>query len=137
MSDCNAAVEAITARYGEWMTAIRNGDLEAILDIYADDATYMPPGRASCTGKQRLREVWSSYLQREAFSAEYFPSLHLSDAGDMAYDIGHYRISMKKNGVDTAFEGKYVVVWKKLSDQWKAMVDIDNDNDPASTAHAT
>ena len=110
------------------MRAIRVRDLEAILDIYADNATYMPPGKPAFSGKQALREIWASYLQREDFVATYLPTIHLSDAGDMAYDIGRYQVTLKKEGRPVAFNGKYVVVWKLMERQWKAVVDMDNDN---------
>ncbi|MCW5669093.1 MAG: DUF4440 domain-containing protein [Hydrogenophaga sp.] len=125
------AVAAITQRYQEWMKAIRDRDLETILSIYAEDATYMPPGRPLATGRENLRAVWGGYLQRKDFVAEYTPTLHVSDAGDMAYDIGHYRISMTKDEGPVSFVGKYVVVWKKVAGQWRAMLDMDNDNGPA------
>ena len=124
----NAAVTAILERYQHWMRSIRARDLDAILDLYADDATYMPPGKPAFSGKQALREIWASYLQRDGFVANYFPTIHLSAAGDMAYDIGRYQISMKKEGRPVAFEGKYVVVWRLEDGRWKAVVDIDNDN---------
>ena len=124
----NAAVTAILERYQHWMRSIRARDLDAILDLYADDATYMPPGKPAFSGKQALREIWSSYLQRDGFVASYFPTIQLSAAGDMAYDIGRYQISMEKEGRPVAFEGKYVVVWKLVDGLWKAVVDIDNDN---------
>lgn len=100
----NTAIAAILARYQHWMQSIRERDLEAILDIYADNATYMPPGKPAFSGKQALREVWAGYLQREDFVASYVPTLHLCDAGDMAYDIGRYRIAMKKEGLPVSFE---------------------------------
>ena len=128
MQHGSSAIDLIMERYQAWMQAIRNRDLEAILDIYADDATYMPPGKPAFVGKQSLREIWGSYLQREDFAANYFPTIHVSDAGDMAYDTGRYRITMKKEGRPTAFDGKYVVVWRLIGSQWQAVVDIDNDS---------
>ena len=110
--------------------AIRERDLETILSIYAVDATYMPPGRPLATGRAQLREIWGEYLRREDFVAEYTPTLHVSDAGDMAYDIGRYRISMVKDGAPVSFVGKYVVVWKQVNGEWRAMLDMDNDNGP-------
>ncbi|WP_288254507.1 nuclear transport factor 2 family protein [uncultured Hydrogenophaga sp.] len=130
MSKHPDAVAAITQRYQEWMKAIRERDLETILSVYADDATYMPPGRPLATGSAKLREVWGGYLQRKDFVAEYTPTLHVSDAGDMAYDIGHYRISMTKDEGPVSFVGKYVVVWQKVNGQWRAKLDMDNDNGP-------
>jgi uncharacterized protein (TIGR02246 family) len=132
MSVKNSAADEIAQRYQTWMQAIRARDLETILDLYADDATYMPPGKPKFSGKAALREVWASYLQREDFIATYTPTIHVSESGDMAYDVGHYQLSMKKDGQQTSFEGKYVVVWKRIDQQWKAVVDIDNSNTPSA-----
>ncbi len=128
MPQNSLVVDAILSRYQTWMQSIRVRNLEGILDIYAEEATYMPPGKPQFSGKQALREIWDSYLQREEFVAEYFPTIRVSDAGDMAYDIGRYRISMKKEGQPVTFEGKYVVVWRLQEAQWRVVVDIDNDN---------
>jgi ketosteroid isomerase-like protein len=123
-----AAVEdvaAIEQRYQAWMKAIRERDLDGILGIYADHATYMPPGSQKASGTDALRKIWGGYLQREDFVALYTPTIHVSDAGDMAYDIGHYKISMKKEGKPVSFEGKYVVVWQLIDAQWRAVLDMD------------
>ena len=122
------AVEAIRERYKVWMEAIRVKDLNRIADIYADDATYMPPGRKPLIGKAAIRENWAGYLLRDGFTAKYTPTIQVSKAGDMAFDIGHYEISMKKDGQSLTFVGKYVVVWRLDNGQWKAVADIDNDN---------
>ena len=113
------------------MAAIRDRDLETILSIYADHATYMPPGREKVSGREALRSVWSGYLQRKAFVAEYTPDIHLSPSGDMAYDIGRYKISMTKEEGPVTFVGKYVVVWERIEGLWKAVLDMDNDDGPS------
>lgn len=128
MPETPAALAEIQERYQAWMRAIRERDLDTILDIYADHATYMPPGRPQASGREALRQVWGGYLQREDFAARYTPTLHLSAGGDMAYDIGAYEISMKKEGRPVSFTGKYVVVWQRIDGRWKAVVDMDNDN---------
>ena len=79
--------------------------------------------------------TWESFVgDIKDFVAEYTPTLHVSDAGDMAYDIGRYRISMVKDEGPVSFVGKYVVVWKKVDGQWRAMLDMDNDNGPEAQA---
>lgn len=86
------------------MRAIKERDLESILDIYADDATYMPPGRSPSAGKAALREVWASYLQREAFAAlsncfmkilehgHLRPTYRVTNGG--APEIGHVQVTV-------------------------------------------
>lgn len=121
-------IDHLRGRYADWMKAIRERDLEAILGIYADHATYMPPGRPKAQGKEALRAVWGGYLQRRDFVAEYAPTLTVAHGGDMAYDIGHYRITMVLDSGPVEYVGKYVVVWQLLDGRWQAVVDIDNSN---------
>jgi uncharacterized protein (TIGR02246 family) len=124
-------IDLIAARYRQWMAAIRDRDLETILSIYADHATYMPPGREKVSGREALRSVWSGYLQRKSFVAEYTPDIRVSHSGDMAYDIGRYKISMIKVEGPVSFVGKYVVVWERTEGVWRAVLDMDNDNGPS------
>jgi len=121
-------VTAITERYHQWMKAIRDRDLGTIISIYADHATYMPSGKMKARGQEALRNIWNAYLQRKDFVAEYTPDIHVSQSGDMAYDIGHYKISMTKDEESITLSGKYVVVWELIGGTWKAVVDIDNDD---------
>lgn len=130
MTKTQDPVDAIRERYAQWMRAIKERDLETILDIYAEHATYMPPGRPKASGRAALREVWGGYLQRKDFTAVYTPTIHVSEGADMAYDIGHYRISMTRDEGPVSFEGKYVVVWQLIAGRWQAVVDMDNDNGP-------
>jgi ketosteroid isomerase-like protein len=124
-------IDLITERYQQWMAAIRQRDLETILSIYADHATYMPSGRPKASGREALRAIWGSYLQRQNFVAEYTPDIHVSSGGDMAYDIGCYKISMTKESVPVTFVGQYVVVWERIDDTWKAILDMDNESGPS------
>ena len=109
--------------------ARRDAEIVRSLSLRPDRQT-RPSRRPKASGTAALREVWGGYLQREAFTAVYTPTIHVSQQGDMAYDIGHYRISMKKEGVPVSFEGKYVVVWELIDGRWKAVLDMDNDDGP-------
>ncbi|MNK53295.1 hypothetical protein D3C87_722480 [compost metagenome] len=122
------AVQQIQALYGDWMRAIRERNLDAIVANFSDHMTYMPPGRPKASGKAYVREVWAGYLQRKNFVAHYEPTIHVSEKGDMAYDIGAYRITMDNDQGPVEFTGKYVVIWELISGQWKAVLDMDNSN---------
>jgi ketosteroid isomerase-like protein len=122
------AVKQIHALYGNWMKAIRERNLEAIVSNFANHMTYMPPGRPKASGKSAVRDVWAGYLERKNFIAYYEPTIHVSEKGDMAYDIGSYRITMENDQGPATFTGKYVVVWELIDGQWKAVLDMDNSN---------
>lgn len=92
------ALNDLLKRYQDWMQAIREKDLETIADIYATDAVYMPPGRPAIKGGDAVRENWRNDLKRPDFVAVYAPEIRRSEALDMAYDMGYYKISMRKCG---------------------------------------
>jgi ketosteroid isomerase-like protein len=51
--------------------------------------------------------------------------VEVAKAGDLAYEIGHYELTMSdKKGKAQTSKAAYVVVWGKQADgSWKALVD--------------
>ncbi|WP_281718804.1 YybH family protein [Pandoraea apista] len=121
-----SVVKHLTQRYEDWMSAIVSKDIDVIESLYADDAVYMPPGRARCVGKAAVVANWKMYFERADFQARYTPQLDVSASEDVAYDIGTYRLTLTRAGEPVEVVGKYVVVWKKLAGEWRVSVDIDN-----------
>jgi len=51
----------------------------------------------------------------------------IAKAGDMAYEIGTYHLTLNDaQGKPAASVGKYVVNWQKRGGQWKVVADIFN-----------
>ena len=48
----------------------------------------------------------------------------------MALDRGTYRLTVAPGGTEQTETGKYVVVWRKIGDEWKAAADIFNSDLP-------
>ena len=54
-------------------------------------------------------------------------ALNIEIIGDTAYDHGYYEgRTLNEDGQETSWRGKYVVVWKKVDDNWKMQLDIWN-----------
>jgi ketosteroid isomerase-like protein len=63
------------------------------------------------------------------FELTFAPTdVHVSSGSDMAYEIGTYSLGFNGSQGPVKDEGKYVVVWKKDGDAWKAAADIFNSN---------
>lgn len=122
----DAVVKHLTQRYADWMVAIADKDISVIASLYADDAVYMPPGRARQVGRAAVVATWKTYFERADFRALYTPQLNVAASLDVAYDIGTYRLTLTRDGKYVEVVGKYVVVWKKVGDDWRIAVDIDN-----------
>ena len=54
----------------------------------------------------------------------------ISEAADMAYDIGTWSIAFTSDKGPAKDHGKYVVVWKKVGGDWKVAADIFNSDGP-------
>jgi ketosteroid isomerase-like protein len=101
------------------MDEARNTD--ALLQLIADDAVYMPPGIAPLQGRKAIEEL-----------AKAHPWEHLSETpaeidgrGDLAFVRGAWSITM--NGKPVA--GYYMEVWQKRPDgAWQVIRKVWNTN---------
>ena len=91
-----------------------------------------PQGAALAQGNDAIAKVWRGYFDLPDFSLTFSPTkINVSLSGDMAYEIGAYALSVRGDKGPVQEKGKYVVVWKKVGDTWKAAADIFNNNGTA------
>jgi ketosteroid isomerase-like protein len=124
--DTQAEAQAIMALEREWSARFAADDVDWIVDLHAANARQLPPNAEAVVGAEALRATWEGMATTEGFSATWESSeVHVSDAGDMAYDLGTGTITTP-DGQATPF--KYVVVWVKENGEWKVAVDIFSPN---------
>ena len=119
----------------EWAAAATAGkDIERIVSFWADDAIVVPPGMATLTGKDSIREYVTTSLSIPGFTISWETTqFAVSEAGDMAYGVGTNRVTFPlENGALRTAEGRAVTVWRKENGAWKCVVDIWNDAPPPS-----
>jgi uncharacterized protein (TIGR02246 family) len=126
-----ATIEAnIRSLDKDWSAAAVAKDLDKSTMDYADDGQFLSPGAPSAVGKDAIRNAWAGLFAAPAYvSLTFAPTtVHVAEAGDVAYEIGTYELIMKdKNGKPAPVKGKFVVVWKKQADgSWKVEADIFN-----------
>jgi ketosteroid isomerase-like protein len=67
----------------------------------------------------------------KAFALTFEPTrIAVAQAGDVAYDIGTYSLAFDGGQGPVRDRGKYVVVWRKVSGDWKVAADIFNSDGP-------
>ena len=95
---------------------------------YADSATLLAPGMEPMSGKEAITKGLDMMLKDPALKLTFAPAkVYVAQAGDMAYTVGSYEMTMtnpatKKVGTD---KGSYVTVYHKQADgSWKVMTDI-------------
>ena len=128
--DASRDEQAIRALDAAWSQAAGAKDLDKTVSFYADDASMLPANAPIANGKDAIRAAWSQLMALPGFSLSFAPSkIVIAKAGDMAYEIGTYHLTLNDaQGKPAASVGKYVVNWQKRGGQWKVVADIFNDD---------
>ncbi len=114
------------------MAAVARKDVKAIANLYTKDGVFLPQNGPMTVGREAIGKAWTGLLQLPGVSLTFKPTrIDVSNAGDMAADIGTYKLSFDGKQGRVQDQGKYVVVWKKVDGEWKALADIFNTNLPA------
>lgn len=117
----------------DWSAMVGSGDLEAAIDLWADDAVMLPPDMPVLSGKAAIRDYVLGAATIPGFQISWEPvTAHVSKGGDMAYLIERNVIEVNgENGEKIVTHGKVVTVWRKDQDgQWKNVVDMWNSAPP-------
>ena len=121
---------SITAVADAYVAATLKGDAAAIMALYTDDPTEMPPNVAPVKGRQALEAYYKKQFEQGKPTAFALEHLESRSSGDIGYDIGTYRQSMTMNGNSMNDTGKYIVVLHKTGGKWKVAYAIYNSDNP-------
>jgi ketosteroid isomerase-like protein len=112
-----------------WSHAAGTKDLEKTVSFYTDDASMLPSNMPIANGKDAIRGVWSQLMSLPGFSISFGPTKIVVSKCDLAYEIGTFQLTLNDaQGKPAISVGKYVVNWQKHAGQWKAVVDIFNND---------
>jgi uncharacterized protein (TIGR02246 family) len=107
-----------------------SGDARGIASLYTMDGCVLPPGATTQQGTEAIATFWKMAMDM-GIKAAQLETVQLEAEGDTAVEIGRY--SLTGEGGKHIDEGKYLVVWKKQSGQWRLHKDIWNTSlSPAS-----
>lgn len=120
-----ADVEAILAQSARLSQAYVDGDIEALVAVYAEDGVAGPGGRDFVRGHDALEALWALPEGRTITHHRSSP-VEIHVVGDVAYDWGYYEGAAAEDGEPgTPFRGKYLIVWRRDSDgTWRMAHDM-------------
>ena len=127
--DVGAEVSELMRISREWSEVAAEGDIEATLAYWADDAVMMVPGLPPLRGKAAIREYVEAGAQVPGFSIRWEPlEAHVSASGDMGYVIERNQFTMQDStGAVVTESNKTVTVWRRQADgTWKNVIDMWN-----------
>ena len=129
--DTGADEQAIRGQVDRWLQLVKAKDAAGIAALYAEDGAVMPPNAPIGKGRAAIQETWASMMNTPGFDLTFNPEqIVLSSSGDMALDRGTYQLTIAPSGRAQNDTGKYVVVWRKIGNEWKAAADIFNSDGP-------
>lgn len=131
--DLEAEGQALMQLSRDWSARMRDGDLEAILAGWSEDAMMMPPGLPPLRGKAAIRAYVEEAMRQPGFSISWEPvSAQVAQSGDLAYMIERNVMTfIDTSGAPVTLHGKAVTVWRKdPGGVWLNVVDMWNDTPP-------
>ncbi len=114
--------DVIRRRTREWLQAESNRNLDSALTFIAEDGVYLANDWPMLRGHEEiagfLKAAFDMPMGKITGGTE---QIEVSASGDMAYEIGRTKIRYNFASGDTVYQTHYVVIWKKIAGEWKAI----------------
>jgi uncharacterized protein (TIGR02246 family) len=113
---------AVEDRYKEWIAAANKKDAEALTNLYDENAVLMPKEEEPVIGKAAIGEYYKKLVADPHFVpftlTLNWNSFHL--VGDITIATSVFEGDVTRDGKQSHFRGKNLLVWKKQKDtSWK------------------
>jgi len=103
-----------------------SGDYESLANSYTMDGKIFPNNTDIIEGRAAIKKRWILPEGVKTLRHKVTPK-EITVIDGTAYDYGYYEgESQSVSGEKSSFKGKYVIVWKKVEDDWKIYLDIWN-----------
>jgi uncharacterized protein (TIGR02246 family) len=119
---------ALNKLAAEWAAAFNAKDAAKIALLYTDDAVVMPPNQPMVKGRANIETHFKGEIQKGATNLKLNP-FESAISGSQAFEAGTSTLTLP--GGETARD-KYVVVLKRVGNDWKIAYDIYNGDAPAA-----
>ena len=119
-------IDIILANIEAFSEDVMKGDAEALGMAYTEDAKIFPNNMDITHGRDAITNYW---LMPKGVKIKYHKVIpeEIKVTEDEAYDYGYYEgTTLRPDGTEASWKGKYVIVWKKVENDWKIYLDIWN-----------
>ena len=118
-----ADIAAVQQRFLQFFAA---NDLAGLASCYTEDAQMLPANMQPIRGRAAIESVFK-FTGGQGHTLEFL-ARELDLLGTTAIEIGDY----VRRGRDGSIvdRGKYIVVWKRVADEWKIHRDMFNTSQP-------
>ena len=114
-NDADAYIRSAGQRF---ISAFNAGNADAVAGFYTDDAVLLLPNSPIARGVDSIRSSTRAMAGMHP-TLDFSPD-RISQQGDMAYEVGHYTMTVAGN----RDQGDYVAVWRRQPNgDWKIVAD--------------
>lgn len=107
------------------LRAAQAKDAATFANLYSADAVHFPSNMPVARGRETIRRAWAEALAMPGLAVQWEPTrIEVAESADLAYVMGTYRLGGDMPGGRLDDRGNYLVVWKKIDGQWRAIADI-------------
>jgi uncharacterized protein (TIGR02246 family) len=129
--------EADEAAIGEinkaWQDKIVAKDAAGIVQLYADDAQFLPPNAPKAVGHEAIQKGWTDMFALPNVALTFgTEKITFAKSGDLAVEVGTYKFSMGEGAAAVNDTGKSVVTWTKRDGKWLVLTDMFSSDLPAA-----
>ncbi len=113
---------AIRQKSDAFVKAFNAKEIRPIVEMYAENATFMPPNRPVIRGRDAIRNFFEELLNQSGATNLRLEVSEVVGHGPLAYQAGSYEIEYKPAGSTPPRErdrGKYLFVLRNLGDTWR------------------
>ena len=120
-TDIGAEERTIRDMVQRWFEAETRKDVGATVGFMSEDVVLQAPNMAQIDGRKAATDFFRAFFDALVSIDGSAAKVEISEAGDFAYGLGPNRTVMA--GPDGSMEdrGKWLIVWKKVDGEWKAV----------------
>jgi len=112
-----------------------NTDVDEEMKYFVEDTILIPPNAPPVTGLSTIREAVKGMVKTDwdlGAPGRGVMKLEIAASGDLAYDIGRYKLVNKRPEGPVEERGYFVTLYKKIDGEWKFMGQIWSNIKPES-----
>jgi ketosteroid isomerase-like protein len=119
-------IDGILSSVTQFSKLFMAGNDAGLAACYTEDGKVFSGGKPIIEGYADLKTYWAPSTEASIAHHKLTP-IEITVIGDVAYDYGLYEGTTRMaDGSESNWQGKYVVVWKKVAGKWLMYLDIWN-----------
>lgn len=133
-AEAESVTVALDAIYGRMATFVTSENADSLAALYTEDARMFPEAEPLVVGRDAIRAKYAEWFGMGTATIEW-KRMGVTANGPLAVERVTYTMTLRPEpGVaDTmsmTIQGKSVIVWRKMGDQWLMTDDIGNSDAP-------